>query len=328
MKFYSDPSLIDVSSLAQNVYDLNASYFYVSLLPISEKHRFLARLNPEARRAYSSILSIKDEFVHTEDECDCIVFPPCSPYIGFDEYISKYDHVLQRTNKPVALFYFSSDDRVINVGSAIHLFRGGSYRSHNNDNVHGSLYVVADYYRGKLAPKELKVSYCGFPGNNAQRNEVITQFCEYDYFNLVSRTMWGGDILVDSSTRDSYSIGPSDKTKREFIENMEDSLYSLVVRGTSNATYRFIESFMMGRIPVFIDTDCMLPFDDVIPYKTNMVYLQYDDDYDAGIRKFHDSHTEEELHRIQLENRSIWEQYFRADNAFYNVKSLLANHML
>ena len=325
MKFYSDPNLMDVSSLAQNVYDLNASYFYVSLLPKELKYEFLSRLNPEAQNAYAPILKIDDEFVKTEEECDYIVFPPCSPYMGFEDYISQYQDTLDRTDKPVVLIYFSSDDRVINVGDAIQLFRGGSYRSMNYNNVHGSLYVVADYYNGKILDKKLSVSFCGCSNNDELREDVINAFSEYDYFDAIRRSTWGGDTRKDTKERNSYNIGPSVKTKAEFINNMESNLYSLVVRGKSNASYRLIESFMMGRIPVIIDTDYMLPFDDIIPYRSNMVWVGVNDDYDSVLRSFHDSHTESELRMIQLENRAIWEKYFRADSAFYNMKSLLSS---
>ena len=51
---------------------------------------------------------------------------------------------------------------------------------------------------------------------------------------------------LDTETKDSYIIGPSDERKKDFIENMENSLYSLVVRGAANSTYRLYESFMYG----------------------------------------------------------------------------------
>lgn len=327
MKFHSDLGLLDFDKLPQNVYDLNSAYFFVSLLPRELKLKFLSRLNPEARRAFTPILNVTEEFV-SEEECDCIIFPPCSPYMGFVEYMDNHNHILSTTDKPVAVVYFSSDDSVYDVGEAIQLFRGGSYRSQNRDNVHGSLYVVADYYRGVLSPKELKVSFCGCSNNHGIREEVLSVFGEYEYFNPIHRNMWGGDDRKDGIDRDSYSIGPSDNNKREFVENMEGSLYSLVVRGKSNATYRFIESFMMGKIPLLIETDYMLPFADEIPYDTNMVIVPYGEDYDKALREFHNSHTEEELYNIQLENRSIWEKYFRADSAYYNVKSLLSRRML
>ena len=323
MKFYTNPHWLNLDKIPQNVYDLNSAYFYVSLLNKEQKYKFLSKLNPEARRAFTPILSIKDEFTYNEDEADWVVFPPCSPYIGFSEYISYYQDFLSTTQTKVALFYFSSDDRVITCGKDIEIFRGGAFREENAENVHGSLYVVADYYRGNLAPKELKVSFCGVTDNNPDREFVISNFKNYDYFNLIDRKYWAGMDELDRKIKDSYIIGPSDKRKKDFIENMENSLYSLVVRGTSNTSYRLYESFMMGRIPVFINTDVMLPFEDIIPYKSNMVFLEYHDDYDKELRKFHESHTEEELFKIQLENRNIWETYFRADSAFYSRKKFI-----
>lgn len=324
MKFYTDRTLIDINSLAQNVYDLEASSFYVSLLPKKLKYEFLSRLNPEALRAYTPILNIDDVYVETESECDFVLLPPCSSYGGFEEYMNQHQEYLSKAKKPVAIFYSSSDDRVFNVGTSIQLFRGGSYRSRNRDNIHGAVNVVADHYAGKLLGKELSVSFCGLPSNNDLRSFVIDKFNTYDYFDFIGRTKWGGDTENDTADRDSYGIGPSEKTKNEFIANMQSNLYSLVVRGTANVSYRLFESLMMGRIPVIVDTDMLLPFADNIPYSTNMVWVGVDDDYDSVLREFHDSHSEDELVRIQLENRSIWEKYFRADSAFYSMKKLLS----
>lgn len=50
-------------------------------------------------------------------------------------------------------------------------------------------------------------------------------------------------------------------TTREFYQNIAQSDYTLCVRGGGNFSKRFYETLAMGRIPVMIDTDCLLPFE-------------------------------------------------------------------
>src|SRR4030095_15269602 len=52
----------------------------------------------------------------------------------------------------------------------------------------------------------------------------------------------------------------------EFLDNILGSDYVLCSRGFGNFSYRFYESLACGRIPVLIDTDCVLPFDFVIDW--------------------------------------------------------------
>ena len=57
----------------------------------------------------------------------------------------------------------------------------------------------------------------------------------------------------------------------------------------------FGESLMMGRIPILIDTDCILPFENEIPYDTNCVRIKpenFDRIIDV-VQEYHDAHTEE-----------------------------------
>ena len=82
---------------------------------------------------------------------------------------------------------------------------------------------------------------------------------------------------------------------------------------------------MMGRIPVFLNTDCNLPFENEIPYKTNTVMIKNFNNIDYEIRNFHDSHTEKELLNIQKQNREIWLKYFRVDGNYKQTKKLLAH---
>lgn len=66
--------------------------------------------------------------------------------------------------------------------------------------------------------------------------------------------------------RSKYRAGVADaasreKTTREFYANLADTDYTLCVRGGGNFSKRLYETLAMGRIPLLVDTDCVLPFE-------------------------------------------------------------------
>jgi len=59
----------------------------------------------------------------------------------------------------------------------------------------------------------------------------------------------------------------------EFLQNMIGSDYVFCCRGAGNFSYRLYEALCCGRIPVFIDTDCVLPYDFMIDWKKYFVWV-------------------------------------------------------
>lgn len=106
-------------------------------------------------------------------------------------------------------------------------------------------------------------------------------------------------------------------------------MYGLCVRGAGNFSYRLGEVFMMGRIPIIIDTNCIFPFRQYIPYEKNCIVVNYKniDSINRIIEEFHNSHTEEELVEIQKENRNIWFKYFTPVGAFNSTLELLQKEL-
>ena len=79
--------------------------------------------------------------------------------------------------------------------------------------------------------------------------------------------------------RDAYFGGNLDlkgRVRTEYIRNILDSDYVLCVRGNGNFSFRFFETMSLGRTPVLIDTDCVLPFDFVHDYKSLCVIVPED----------------------------------------------------
>lgn len=330
--FYADLNKFDCSKIDRNLYDLTQNFMFFCLLPKASKHKILNYLNEEAYETYKYILNIDDEFCTQADEAKFKILGSLSYYSFF---ISKHKDSLKKQDSQKFLFFYSRDDNreynlEHNFGLTYNdfiLFRTGGYKSKCKKNSYGIPYIVNDYFNGVYADKNLSLSYCGFPGNNKFKSQIINSTKNLKYADFIIRDHWANSLKssVALTPEDSYGLGPDKKSKKEFIDNIEKNLYGLCVRGINNNSYRLYELFMMGRIPVFVNTDCNLPFENEIPYETNTVMIKDFDNIDYQIRNFHDSHTEKDILNIQKQNREIWLKYFRVDGTYKQIKKLLTD---
>jgi len=335
--FYCDLNNFDHKVMHRNLYDLSQNYMFLSLLPKNFKKNFLSYINEDAYDAYKNILNIEDEFLSSLDDAKFNILGPLCYYSKIDNELFKFKNQIETSkNKKIVFFYSSDDDRSINFAEKFDLkdeqfifFRTSGFRKKNNLNVIGMPYIVKDYFSGNYKNKHLSLSYCGWPNNNPFKKTIIEKLKDLDYSDFIIRSYWADDKKDFSglTAENSYNLGPSKKSKKEFIDNIERNLYGLAIRGANNSSYRMYELFMMGRIPVLLNTDCILPFADEIPYEKNTIFIENFSDIDSQIRKFHDEHTEEELLNIQKQNRQIWLDYFAIDGAYSKTKKILMNYI-
>ncbi len=136
-------------------------------------------------------------------------------------------------------------------------------------------------------------------------------------------------IQSDFIFREKYRAGidknqSRKKTELEYFLNINSNLFTLCIRGAGNFSVRFYEVLSNGRIPFFIDTDCKLPFEDLIDWKKHIYFsklvngkIDFNDFYN-----WYYSKTEQELTDIQYSNRKLWLDYFERENfirTIYNI---------
>jgi len=109
-----------------------------------------------------------------------------------------------------------------------------------------------------------------------------------------------------------------DELRERYVRNIVDSDYVLCIRGAGNWSYRLYETLCLGRIPVFLNTDSLLPFNDVIDWKQQCVWIEPRDFRRVAerIREFHQAYAGVRFTEIQQRNRAIWEEYL-APAAFW-----------
>lgn len=113
-----------------------------------------------------------------------------------------------------------------------------------------------------------------------------------------------------------------EKTTLEYYNNIKNSDYVLCVRGAGNFSVRFYETLMMGKIPVFVDTDCLLPFETHINWKNHVVWIDWKDRKNIAekILQFHNNICEVDFISLQLSNRKIWKELLSLDKMLNYLK--------
>jgi Exostosin family len=122
-----------------------------------------------------------------------------------------------------------------------------------------------------------------------------------------------GELVTNFIYREQYRGGATtdemrDQTTREYYNNLRDSDYVLCVRGGGNFSVRLYETLMMGRIPVFVNTDCLLPFPAEIDWKRHVVWVEWNERASIAkkILEFHKRHTASSFMQLQKANRELW----------------------
>ncbi len=125
--------------------------------------------------------------------------------------------------------------------------------------------------------------------------------------NFQARTTYSGHVKTISGNVQSH--------REEFVQNLRESDYALAVRGDANASVRFYEALSMGKIPVFLDTACVLPLEDRIKYEEFCLFVDWRDTDRIGdmLREFHSRLTPEHFRLMQEKARAAYKNYLRMD---------------
>ncbi len=111
------------------------------------------------------------------------------------------------------------------------------------------------------------------------------------------------------------------RVRREYYDNLVGSDYVLAARGFSNFSFRFFEAMSVGRIPVLIDTDCVLPYDFLHDYRELCVVVPEAEIDRVGdhILRFHARFSPGGYRDLQARIRAFWEEWLSPEGFFRKV---------
>lgn len=248
--------------------------------------------------------------------------------------------------KPILIF--SEGDSTANVPyTGISLFERSAYRTrqgYRENQTHATPAFISDYLNLycnggiQFRPKSDKpvVGFCGQAGGNAldffrrallNRTRKIaftfglrkwepapfetTHFRKRVLDTLLTDRRIDNRFLIRKRYRAGYwksDKDPFHPTRVEFIDNILHSDYTVCMRGGGNFSVRFYETLCLGRIPVFVDTDCVLPFDESMDYRKYCVWVKQDEIplISEKILDFHSSLHKSSFRELQEACRNLW----------------------
>ena len=107
----------------------------------------------------------------------------------------------------------------------------------------------------------------------------------------------------------------------EFCQNIIDSDYVVCCSGYENYSIRLYETLSFGRIPIFVNTDCVLPYDFAIDWKKYCVWVEESElsSIAEKVLDFHSKLSDREFVELQYECRNLWEKWLSPEGFFKNI---------
>ena len=138
-------------------------------------------------------------------------------------------------------------------------------------------------------------------------------------------------VVTRFIARSQYRAGANDtdtleRTATEFYANIASTDYTLCVRGGGNFSKRFYETLAVGRIPVLVDTDCLLPFESVLKWGDYIVRVPAGElaNLPKAVAGHFSAHGSSGLAELKRRCRKLWE----AKLAFGAFHRHLVRHIL
>jgi hypothetical protein len=272
----------------------------------------------------------------------------------YPEYFAECLTLARENGKKLLIFDLSDyTEEEISVSNA-YVFRIAEYASRSQKNIIVMPTFVEDLGRGLISPREKGpvpiIGFCGWAGfkNFRQKIKFIIKNAILDlrgvfsgnkniavhkrgiYFRIKALAALSRSFLVKTNfiIRRSYSshINTVEKSpaelRQEYIDNFMSSDLALCARGDANASCRFYEALSMGRVPFFVNTDCVLPLADEIDYDKFVVFADYRDIPKLGkiAAEFYNKISTADFIVMQKKAREVFVKYL-------NVEAFL-NHIL
>jgi hypothetical protein len=240
----------------------------------------------------------------TPEEADFIVSTRI-PYGSIDvQLIQTVLHSYRDIAHRILVFLLSDYNEPLDVPSNVLLFRAGMYRSHKKPNEYLIPYVwVKEELQGEddspPLPKQTHRPIIGFCGS------ITSHPCRIQHINQVKRAP---DLKANFILRTDHWAGrPHDsQVVQQFVKNIRESHFTLCSRGAGNWSARFYQVLALGRIPVVVQTDMILPWEEHIPWQHIIVLCPQEQDIAPRIRQVWNTRN---LVEMQRQCRRIYEEY-------------------
>ncbi|HEY4493179.1 MAG TPA: exostosin family protein [Candidatus Paceibacterota bacterium] len=278
-------------------------------------------------KAYDVLTEPVVEIVNDPKTCDYFLLP--YDYFNiearqFEEYLKNFTALAHKHNKKIIIFDFSDLDKKIYIPDSIQ-FRVSLYKTDKSGNEIAMPPFVENL--GVLTPRaKSDKPTIGFVGYSRATLKSLFKFGAHKpglYFRhkAIGLLQDSNDVITNFKERTSYAghidtinMNPVE-ARQEFIDNIASSDLTLAPKGDGNYSIRFFETLALGRIPILIDTDCVLPFEDVLDYSKFIFRINYRelDKISDKFQMWWETLSSEEFQGMQTRAREAFENHLRMD---------------
>lgn len=285
-------------------------------------------------------------------QADYLLIPHNFRYIKDKaEYIKNFTDASERYGKKILVFVVGDNDEYVQIPDSI-VFRNSQYGYKKLPNEIIIPGFTADLAKGtprfRRKGEVPVVGFCGWAGYASFRNALVDGlrnilidikslfgnrlFAAHKkgvYFrkkaitalnrtsgietNFIIRTSYGAH-------RSTIALDP-EVSRKEYVDTMNNCDFALATKGDGNFSVRFYEALSLGRIPLLIDTDCVLPLEKDIDYSKFIVRVDYRNIKTAGekVKEVYASMSEGEYLSMQRMARQAFEEYLKIDIFFARI---------
>lgn len=320
---------------------------------------FIRLLDPHQARAGAAAstlfkrtpedFSFAHELVDDPARADFFVVPQSikARSSGHDAYLNEIAALARAHGKRVLLFLSGDYAHRVHVDRPEFIvFKGSEYRSSRRENEVVFAPFVEDLSRERTGALRKKgdrpvVSFCGYAGFPTLLAEAKFQMetaarrligdevhARGIHFRRRAMRALEQDSRVETRfiVRESFSGNLSTAAKdaatlrKEYLDNLEAGDLILAPKGDANYSSRFFEALSLGRIPILIDTETVLPLSGKIDYDQFIIRVPYEDIGSLGDRvaAFWSGLSSEQYEAMQQRAREAFQTYLRYD-AYFNA---------
>jgi hypothetical protein len=284
------------------------------------------------------------EIVKKPEEADYFCLPHNYNYVKTKiEYLAEFALLAETHSKKILIFFPGDSDEEVPIEHAI-IFRNSQYTSKKKENeiiMPGYAVDLGKKY-GLLERKKGEKPVIGFCGWANYR--TFKQMLSHTLSNITESLVGNPSrkkglhfrrralgilkksqkVLTFFIIRSSYSL--NEKTlsvepalaRKEYVENIKNSDFTLAPKGDGNFSVRFFESLSLGRIPLLIDTETILPLECEINYDEFILRVNYRelDTIADRAAEYYAALTPEVYLEKQKKCREVFDKYLRIDVFF------------
>ena len=143
------------------------------------------------------------------------------------------------------------------------------------------------------------VSFCGIP--TKYRIQLIRKIKNNNKIKdnfILRQQFWGGNQH-------------NKQIIKEFNDNIENSHFVICNRGAGNFSMRLYQTLSFGRIPLLLNTNIVLPFEDIIDYNNTFIIGNSEDEIINKLLLWWDT---KDIIEIQNKCYQLYEKFFKPSN--------------